>query len=488
MKNKVLLLVTASDVTASDKLLSGPKLHRGISELLLSDSRYEAEVVFVCDEDEGHEDASTAHLYTTLKNPQDLGYGGDKKIGFRYGLREGFDFIVALHASSLPKAETLHLILAPLLEDEAEAVFAYTTFENKRTSEGFVSASVRRLSNKLLGAERNSLHYEYQAFSASTLRQLPFEQNSQDASFDEELVIQCHLAGRRVLELEIQSPKPSTPVVSARNSQILKAAILSRLQKWSIFYAPRFDLQQENQQYENKFDFPSSHSMAVEALPADSQVLNLGCGSVELVRPFVEHARELDAVDLFVSPELRKLVTQAEESDLNTFRFSKLNREKYDAILLLDIIEHLHSPENFLRDLRAHEAFQGAEILISTPNIAFFTQRLMLLFGFFNYGKRGILDRTHCRLFTFDSLRRMLSEQGFSIEQVRGVPAPFPLALGRGRLANFFLMLNSLLITLSKSLFSFQIFMVVRANPTVDSLLERAEKNTEKKKVVSSRE
>ena len=57
----------------------------------------------------------------------------------------------------------------------------------------------------------------------------------------------------------------------------------------------------------------------------------------------------------------------------------------------------------------------------------------MLLFGQFNYGKAGILDRTHTRLFTFRSLRHLLDDAGFRIKEMRGVPAPFPKVLGNGR-------------------------------------------------------
>jgi hypothetical protein len=54
----------------------------------------------------------------------------------------------------------------------------------------------------------------------------------------------------------------------------------------------------------------------------------------------------------------------------------------------------------------------------------------MLVLGQFNYGKAGILDRTHTRLFTFRSLRRLLVDAGFRIKEIRGVPAPFPKILG----------------------------------------------------------
>ena len=85
----------------------------------------------------------------------------------------------------------------------------------------------------------------------------------------------------------------------------------------------------------------------------------------------------------------------------------------------------------------------------------------MLLLGFFNYGSRGILDLTHTRLFTFATLRNLFEQSGYRIDEIRGIPAPFPLALGDTALARFLVRVNGLLIRLSRSLFAYQIFMVV---------------------------
>ena len=50
----------------------------------------------------------------------------------------------------------------------------------------------------------------------------------------------------------------------------------------------------------------------------------------------------------------------------------------------------------------------------------------MLLFGSFNYGKKGILDKTHTRLFTFSSFKKLVG-YNFEILETKGIPAPFPL-------------------------------------------------------------
>lgn len=96
-------------------------------------------------------------------------------------------------------------------------------------------------------------------------------------------------------------------------------------------------------------------------------------------------------------------------------------------IFILDVIEHLSSPEKFCDELRRRaQSNLAVKIIISTGNIGFAVTRLMLFLGQFNYSKRGILDLTHTRLFTFSSLRRLLTEQGFVIESEQGIPAPVP--------------------------------------------------------------
>ncbi len=121
--------------------------------------------------------------------------------------------------------------------------------------------------------------------------------------------------------------------------------------------------------------------------------------------------------------------------------------------------------------LRSAAACKRPEIVLTTANVGFLVTRLMLLFGHFNYGKKGILDATHTRLFTFRSLRELLAQSGYKILELRGVPAPFPKAIGQNFLSRLFVRLNSLLITLSRGLFSYQIYVRAQAMPTVDNLL-----------------
>jgi hypothetical protein len=125
-----------------------------------------------------------------------------------------------------------------------------------------------------------------------------------------------------------------------------------------------------------------------------------------------------------------------------------------------------------LQRLRSQFTHEKKTVIITTPNIAFLPERIMLLAGQFNYGKTGILDVTHTRLFTFRSLKRLLRDHGFRIKSIRGVPAPFPKAFGDGRLARASLAVNQALIGISKTLFAYQIYVEAETTPDADFVLE----------------
>lgn len=60
------------------------------------------------------------------------------------------------------------------------------------------------------------------------------------------------------------------------------------------------------------------------------------------------------------------------------------------------------------------------------------------------------------------------------VESVRGVPAPFPKALGEGRLGRWLVAVNQVLTHLHLGLFSYQVMVVSRPQPTVRHLLARS--------------
>ena len=106
----------------------------------------------------------------------------------------------------------------------------------------------------------------------------------------------------------------------------------------------------------------------------------------------------------------------------------------------------------------------------------------MLFFGYFNYGKKGILDSTHTRLFTFQSFKKLFDAQ-FEINLIKGIPAPYPLAIGKNFISKLLLKINVSLIYLYKSLFSYQIYMILKPKKTIEYILKDTEKFSKKLKI-----
>jgi len=100
--------------------------------------------------------------------------------------------------------------------------------------------------------------------------------------------------------------------------------------------------------------------------------------------------------------------------------------------------------------IRKNIKMKRPKIIITVPNIAFIVTRLSLLFGKFNYGKVGILDLTHTRLFTFRSLKELLIQSGYKIIDIQGVPAPYPKAIGNNIISKFLMFVNEVLIKISQ--------------------------------------
>jgi glycosyltransferase involved in cell wall biosynthesis len=420
---------------------------------------------------------------TVLRNELNQGYGGNQKVGYSFAIREGFDYVAMVHGDGQYAPEELPKLVAPLESGEADAVFGSRMITRFGALKGgmplykFVGNKILTgAQNALLGTKFTEFHSGYRIYSTRALRQLAFLINSNDFHFDTEIILQLLNAKQRIIELPI--PTYYGDEISRVNGmKYAKNVLVSTLQNTAhragLLYQRRFDplpLGEENGHYDLKLAYPSSHSYALAAVPEGARVLDIGAPPDGLARELVRKGCQVTVVNER-EPDMGESVPVVRQDLDDPPQFDP---KRYDYLLLLDVIEHLKQPEVFLDRMRAKVEWAPRTLVLTTPNVAFVVQRLMLLLGQFNYGKAGVLDFTHTRLFTFRSLQRLLVDAGFRIVEVRGVPAPFPKVLGEGLLGKAAVRANLALIRLSKTLFSYQIFVVAESTPDVDFVLRDA--------------
>jgi glycosyltransferase involved in cell wall biosynthesis len=436
---------------------------------------------------------SYQHKLTVLANPANQGYGGNQKLGYHYAIEHGFDHVVLLHGDGQYAPEMLPELLAPLIRGEADVVLGSRMLTPGGARQGGMPL-YKRIGNRILTGYQNlvlrsqltEFHSGYKAYTAAILRRIPFDLNSNVFHFDTEIIIQFLRARARIVEIPIPTHygEEICRVNGLRYAKdVVNASTVARLQDYGLVYRRNFDIESlkpDNSHYTAKLDFLSTHSAALAEVPPESTVMDIGCGPGHLAPALRANRCRVIGVDQF-EPANRAVFDEFHVTDLNANPFPRRLHD-VNVVLLLDIIEHLVSPEKFCQELRRHaQSNLDLKIVISTANIGFCVTRLMLLLGQFNYNKRGILDLTHTRLFTFSSMRRLLKECGFVIEREVPIPAPVPMVVRPGFRRSFLMAVQSLGMKFSRGLFAYQMLMVVRPLPTLDTLLERTHQHSARK-------
>lgn len=168
--------------------------------------------------------------------------------------------------------------------------------------------------------------------------------------------------------------------------------------------------------YENSGRDPDEVALKIAAhVPRGARVLDVGCGTGSVSEIVAERC---DARLTGIEPDPHR-VAAARRRGLDVVE-GFLTEEffayhgRFDAILFVDVLEHLASPGVLLRAVRAG-LNPGGRIVVSVPNIAHWSVRRRLLAGRFDYDRFGIMDATHLRWFTRRTLGLLFERTGFTV-------------------------------------------------------------------------
>lgn len=96
--------------------------------------------------------------------------------------------------------------------------------------------------------------------------------------------------------------------------------------------------------------------------------------------------------------------------------------QKFDYILLPDVLEHLTFPKGVMRFIVHYMLKPDGKVFINLPNLMNYSIMYDLIVnGNFTYTETGLLDSDHKHLFTLKEAKQMFQETGFKEIQNRAI-------------------------------------------------------------------
>lgn len=93
---------------------------------------------------------------------------------------------------------------------------------------------------------------------------------------------------------------------------------------------------------------------------------------------------------------------------------------RYDLVSFNDVLEHMVDPWGVLRATVGH-LNPGGRVLATIPNVQYAPNVQNLLRGHWTYTETGILDKTHVRFFTRESIIDLLESSGYAVMTIAPV-------------------------------------------------------------------
>ncbi|MDX6470346.1 MAG: hypothetical protein QOF75_2149 [Gaiellaceae bacterium] len=419
---------------------------------------------------------------TVLRTPFNRGYGGNQKLGYLHAIKQDFDYVVLLHGDGQYAPEYLPQIVSALGKDEPDVLIASRMINRRDALRGGMplykwvgNQVLSTIENRVLGSSLSEFHSGYRAYKVAALESIPFRLNSDDFHFDTEILIQLLSTGGKVTEIPV--PTFYGDEISRVNglkyaANCLKAVSKLRLGQAGLFYEPKFDFGtfDESGYRVKQADNTLHHEILSRDWPRDWTVADLGASRGVLSARLAEKVAHVTSADVERPTDAGD--ADAVELDLDGAFDDVLGRQAYDCVLVLDVLEHLKRPDEGVRKI-AEILKPGGTLYASTGNIAFLVMRLSLLLGQFNYGKRGILDLTHTRLFTIYSFKKLLSNGGFVIKEVKGFGPPIRDMVGESTALRAADTTSGLLARLWPRMFAFSFLVVAEKAEELEDIYAR---------------
>jgi glycosyltransferase involved in cell wall biosynthesis len=451
--------------------------------------------IFIIDDHSSDSTFSTAKLAATsfpeskirvYRTPSNQGYGGNQRLGYLYAIEKGLDIVVLLHGDGQYAPEYLPHILAVYSQDKTvDAVYGSRFMPPISALKGGMplykwigNRILTRIQGKLTGSPLSEMHSGYRSYRISSMAKVPFQLNSRDFDFDSDIIIQFSAAGLKIAEVPI--PTYYGDEICHVNGlkyawQCIRSSLQYRCMQFELFYEKKYDIKTLGKSPYTRKNSPQTTHGYVRGLGfrEAEKVFDIGGGDGSSVAiDLVKKGLNVTVVDM-VGSRLEMPGLKSVTCDLDSPEdWKSLGNAQADTVLALDVIEHLKDPDHGLEQLY-RILKPGGKLVASSGNVAFILVRIMLFLGYFNYGRKGILDLTHKRLFTFSSFVNLIERYGFRIKKKQFFGLPIVDLLGEGsRIARFLERTSTYLAQKFPGLFAYQFLIEAERLESVHDLMQ----------------
>jgi len=181
------------------------------------------EIILVDDysSDDTVQKARNLGIQYVIEHDRNKGYGGNQKSCYRKSLELGVDIIVMLHPDYQYPPKLIYPMCYLIAQGLYPVVLGSRILGGSALSDGmpvykYISNRVLTfVENMFLGLKLSEYHTGYRAIDAKVLRQIRFEENSDDFVFDNQILSQIAMANYKIGE--ISCPAKYFPEASSIN-------------------------------------------------------------------------------------------------------------------------------------------------------------------------------------------------------------------------------------------------------------------------------
>ncbi len=162
----------------------------------------------------------------------------------------------------------------------------------------------------------------------------------------------------------------------------------------------------------------------LKLMPHDAKrVVEIGCSSGALAREYKNNNPDCFYIGVEIDEEYAGLAKRYCD-EVYTGNIETIDNETWnklaaaDCFVFGDTLEHLQDPWKVLKRIRSCIPLTGS-IVCCVPNAQHWSLQVRLNIGHFRYEESGLLDKTHLRWFTRQTLIELFFDTGFVVNHIQ---------------------------------------------------------------------